>query len=89
MLCPALPAGNSPLLERLLSLALSHRTPLATASAAASVSSCFAATPDGSRTLVHTSSLPARALHHLQDCLASKDWRRALLTLQVRQSSPD
>lgn len=78
-----LPAGEPPLLERLLALVLAAR-PLPSATAAAAALAGLAASADGARLLLHTSGLPPRALRALQDHAAAKDWRRLLPTLQVR-----
>ncbi|KAL4440183.1 hypothetical protein ABPG75_003184 [Micractinium tetrahymenae] len=75
--------GEPVLLERLVALLLSARTPLPTAYAVAAALCSFAGTPDGAHTLVHSVSLPARALRHLQDGMAAKDWRRLGPVLQL------
>lgn len=73
-------AGETSLLERLLALVLSGR---GLAAAAGTALSCFAASPNGAHTLIHTCNLPLRALALVQDCGAARDWRRCLPLLSL------
>lgn len=76
-------AGGAALMERLLTILLSARTPLPVAGTVTGCLCSLAGTPDGAHALVHTASLPARALRHVQDGTAAKDWRRLGPVLQL------